>query len=451
MAKPSRQLHINVNVQGAGAHPAAWRSPEGRPHAVIDVAHFQEVARISERGLLDAVFLADMLALPVDPRLAPMWSLDPIVVVAAMAVATTKIGFIVTNSTTFNKPYNLARQILSLDHASKGRVGWNVVTTYEDRAARNYGLPELPAHTDRYAVAEDFTEAVLKLWDSWEDEALVADVKTGVWGDAARIHAVKHVGPHFSVEGPLQVPRSRQGRPLLVQAGSSPQGREFAARRAEAVFTVQQSLADAQAYYADVKARTVTHGRDPGTISILPGISLVIGGTEAEAVARKNELDEIAGTTLTLQRFAVRLGLQPDDLQLDQPFPERFFEKVKSGNGSQGFADANLTLLRDRSLTVRQIIARGGGGHFRVVGSPEQIADVIEAWFTGRAADGFNIMSDIYPSGLEAFVDHVVPVLQRRGLFRREYAGDTLRDHYGVERPENIFARHNAERLAQAV
>jgi FMN-dependent oxidoreductase (nitrilotriacetate monooxygenase family) len=439
MPSKPRQLHINVNVQGAGAHPAAWRSAEGRRFAVIDVTHFQEVARISERGLLDAVFLADMLALPVDPRLAPMWSLDPIIVTTAMLLATERIGFIVTSSTTFQQPYTLARQILSLDHASKGRVGWNVVTTYEDRAARNHGLKELPPHDNRYAVAADFTEAVLKLWDSWEDEALVANVKSGAWGDPERIHAVEHAGPYFSVEGALQVPRSPQGRPLLVQAGSSPQGREFAASRAEAVFTVQQSPGEARAYYADVKARAARYGRRPDQIAILPGISLVIGGTEAEAIARKEALDEIAGAALTLQRFAGRLGIDAAELELDQPFPERLLGAVKSGRGSQGFADANLVLLSDRSLTMRQILARGGGGHFRVVGSPEQIADVMETWFNERAADGFNIMSDVYPSGLEAFVDHVVPVLQKRGIFRREYEGATLREHYGAPRPQNLF------------
>lgn len=447
MSQKPRQLHINVNVQSAGAHPAAWRSAEGRRLAAIDVTHFQEVARISERGRLDAVFLADMLALPVDPRLAPMWSLDPIVVTTAMILATERIGFVVTSSTTFQKPYTLARQILSLDHASKGRVGWNVVTTYEDRAARNFGLPALPKHDERYAVAADFTEAVLELWDSWEDEALVANAKTGVWGDPARIHAIKHEGPYFAVEGPLQVPRSVQGRPLLVQAGSSPQGREFAARRAEAVFTVQQSLHEASSYYADLKSRAARLGRDPDEIAVLPGVSLVIGGTEAEARTRKEELDELAGAALTLERFASRLGVDAADLDLDQPFPERLLGVVSSG-GSQGFADASLVLLSDRSLTMRQIIARGGGGHFRVVGSPEQIADVMETWFRERAADGFNIMADVYPSGLAAFVDHVVPVLQRRGLFRRDYDGATLREHYGRARPQNLFVARSA-RLPQ--
>lgn len=450
MSDKPRQLHINVNVQSSGAHPAAWRSKEGRRFAALDIAHFQEIARISERGLLDAVFLADALAVAVDPRVAPMWALDPIVMVAAMAVATERVGFIVTASTTFNHPYNLARAILSLDHASKGRAGWNVVTTYDERAALNFGLKELPTHENRYAVAADFVDAVLALWDSWEEKALIADVAAGVWGDSKYIHAIDHEGPHFRVAGPLQLPRSPQGRPFVVQAGSSPQGRDFAARYAEAVFSVQQILTEAQSYYADVKSRAVALGRDPDSIAILPGISLVIGGTEAEAKARKKELDEIAGAGLTLERFAKRVGLDASDLKLDEPFPEHLLERVRGNGGSQGFADAAYALVSNRSLTVREIIDRGGGGHHRVVGSPEQIADVMEKWFAGRAADGFNIMSDIYPSGLEAFVDHVVPVLQKRGIYRKEYEGATLRDHYRAEAPANIFTQRKAARLQPA-
>lgn len=441
MSSARRQLHINVNVQTSGAHPAAWRSPLGRPLAALDVAHFQEVARIAERGRLNAVFLADLLAIAPDPKVAPMWSLDPVPLVAAMAVATEKVGFIVTTSTTFSEPYNLARAILSLDHISHGRVGWNVVTSYDQRAAQNFGLPALPAHDDRYADAAEFTDVVLSLWDSWEDEALALDARAGVWGDPSRIHAVNHEGRRYKVAGPLQVPRSPQGRPLLVQAGSSPQGRDFAARYAEAVFSVQQVLSEAQAYYADVKTRARAHGRPADAIAILPGISLVIGGTEAEAWARKNELDEIAGgSALALQRFAARLGLDAAELDLDRPVPEHLLDRIANATGSKGFADATVALARDGSRTVRQIIAGGGGAHRLVVGTPEQIADTIGEWFAAGAADGFNIMSDIYPSGLEAFVDHVVPVLQRRGLFRTDYEGSTLRDHYGVARPENIFA-----------
>lgn len=451
MSRSQRRLHINVNLQTSGAHPAAWRSSLGRPTSPLDVKHFQEIARIAERGKLDAVFLADLLAIAPDPRVAPMWSLDPIPLVSAMAVATEKVGFIVTSSTTFSEPYNLARAILSLDHISGGRVGWNVVTSYDERAALNFGLPALPQHADRYADAAEFTDVVLGLWDSWEDDALALDTERGIWGDPAKIHSLNHQGARYKVAGPLQVPRSPQGRPLLVQAGSSPQGRDFAARYAEAVFSVQQVLAEAQAYYADVKTRARTYGRSGDDVTILPGISLVIGGTEAEAWARKNELDDIAGGGETaLKRFSARLGLDPADLDLDKPVPEDVLDKLANATGSKGFADATVALARDRSKTVRQIIASGGGAHRLVVGTPDQIADTIQEWFDAGAADGFNIMSDIYPSGLEAFVDHIVPILQKRGLFRTDYDGNTLRSHYGAQRPQNLFVagRENLLRTA---
>jgi FMN-dependent oxidoreductase (nitrilotriacetate monooxygenase family) len=456
MADNRRQLHINVNFQGAGSHPGAWRSPEGRPLAAIDIAHFREVARIAERGLLDAVFLASNLAIPVDTRLAPLFVLDPIVAVSAMAVATKNVGFIFTASSTFYQPYNLARSVLSLDHASGGRVGLNIVTTHEDRAARNFGLPHLPTPEERYAIASDFVDVVLKLWDSWEDEALVGDSDTGVWADSNRVHTFNHEGPHFSVAGPMQIPRSPQGRPVLVQAGSSPQGRDFASHYAEVVFTAQQVLEGAQAYYADIKNRAKAYGRDPDRVVVLPGLSLIIGGTAEEAWKRKEELDEIAGGTgSSLEAFAGRLGLEPSDLDAERPVPEHLLEQILAGKirprpgTPQGFADAAMALAKDRTLTVREIVARwSGAGHRRVIGAPEQIADTIEEWFHARGADGFNINCDVFPSGLEAFVDNVVPVLQRRGLYRTEYQGSTLREHYGLERPANLFRKQNEPLVA---
>jgi len=448
MPESSRQLHINVNFQAAGSHPGAWRSPGGRRFAAFDIAHFQEMARIAERGLLDAVFLASNLAIPENRKAAPLFVLDPIVAVAAMAVVTERVGFILTASSTFNQPYNIARALLSLDHVSQGRFGLNIVTTHEERAGHNFGLKALPPHGERYAIAADFTDVVLKLWDSWEDEALVADVEAGVWANPDRVHALNHAGPHFSVAGPMQIPRSPQGRPLLVQAGSSPQGRDFAARYAEAIFTAQQVVEGAQAYYRDIKTRAKAFGRNPDEIAILPGLSLVIGGTEEEAKKRKRELDEIAGGTgSTLRAFAGRLGVDPTDLDPDFPVPQHLLDEILAGKikplpgTPQGFADAALALAKDRSLTVREIVARwSGAGHRRVIGAPEQIAATMEEWFRAGAADGFNINCDVFPSGLEAFVDQVVPVLQKRGLYRTEYRGRTLRDHYGLARPANLFA-----------
>lgn len=456
MSTKPRQLHINLNLHSAGSHPAAWRAAEGRPLAAIDIAHFKEVAQLCEKGLFDAVFLADVLALTPDISPAPWWALDPVVLAASMIAATDRVGFILTSSTTFNYPYNLARTFLSLDHASGGRVGWNVVTSYDERSAPNFGLEKLPPPDERYNIAADFVDAVLKLWDSWEEGAVIANPRTGVWSDPSRVHRINHVGPNFSVAGPLQLPRSPQGRPLLVQAGSSERGRDFAAQNAEAIFNVHSVKSEAQAYYADLKARARRFGRNPDLITVLPGLSVYIGGTEQEAWARKRELDELAGSEKLIQRFAGRIGVDPADLDLDLPVPERLLPAIRNGNGSiahgsKGFADALYSLVRDRSLTVRQIIARGAGGHRVEIGTPEQIADTMEEWFREGAADGFNIMNDVYPSGLASFVDHVIPILQKRGIFRTEYEGRTLRSHYGLEAPRNVFAKRELEEVPLAV
>lgn len=438
-----RLLHINVaNVINPGSHPGAWRSPEGRPFGHLDVAHYHEVARIAERGLLDAVFLADQVSIGPNIGEGPGFGvIDPVVTVASMAAVTEHIGFIATVSTSFSHPYNVARTFASLDHVTRGRIGLNLVTTMAENAAQNFGLDKLPVHDDRYRRAAEFVDVATALWDSWEDGALIGDRKNGVFADASRIHKINHVGKDFSVAGPLQIPRSPQGRPLLVQAGGSEQGRNFAARYAEAIFVALQVLGEGRAFYADIKARARRFGRDPDTIAILPGVSLIIGGTEAEAIKRKNELDEIAGldSSRALQQFAKRFGIDPDDLDLDSPVPlERLGSLDNPQHQSRGFADAALSLLRDRSLTLRQVLEKGTG-HRRIVGSPEQIADSLEEWFNEGAADGFNIFSDVYPTGLSAFVDHVVPVLQRRGLFRTEYASKTLRGHYGLARPQSRY------------
>lgn len=437
----TRSIHLNVNVLSSGSHGASWRAADGNPLGYIQIEHYQEIARIAERGCLDAVFLADALAIAFDPRANPSWALDPAVIVAGMAAVTSRIGFIASASTTYSHPYNIARTFSSLDHASHGRVGWNVVTTYDERAAPNFGDGRLPVHADRYGRAVEFVDVVQSLWDSWEDDALVLDREAGRFADPAKIHAIDHQGQHFSVAGPLQIPRSPQGRPVLVQAGSSEQGRDLAARYAEAIFSVQQDLGEAKAYYADVKGRAARYGRDPDKIAILPGLFVIVGSTEEEALRRRKQLDEIAGEASVLHRFAGQLGLDPADLDLDRPVPEHLLEKINSYMGTRGFVEATLSLARDRSLTVRDIIARGGGAHRLVVGGPEQIADTIEHWVRERAADGFNIMCDVFPSGLTAFVDYVVPELQKRGLFRRNYEGTTLRDHYGLSRPPSRFAQ----------
>lgn len=435
-------LHLNAFLMGVGHHEAAWRLPESDPFAHTDVAHFQRLARIAERGKLDSLFLADGPVLWASVGRRPAGALEPTVLLTALAAVTEHIGLIATASTTYNEPYNLARRFASLDHVSGGRAGWNIVTTAGVDAARNFNLDELPAHRDRYERAAEFIDVSLKLWDSWDDGAPLGDKDAGVWGDDKLIYPPGHTGRYFKVAGALNVPRPPQGYPLLVQAGSSEDGKELAARYAEAVFTAQQTLAEAQAFYADIKARTAAAGRDPDTIKILPGIVPVIGGTEAEARRLDEELDRLIKPEYALRQLAETLRVPLGDLDLDQELPADLPSEDEI-EGAKSRYTLIVTLARRERLTVRQLIGRlgGGRGHRTFAGTPEQVADAIVHWWREGAADGFNIMPPVLPSGLEAFVDHVVPILQRRGVFRTEYEGKTLRDNYGLARPANQFVR----------
>ncbi|MEU8181214.1 LLM class flavin-dependent oxidoreductase [Micromonospora sp. NPDC049047] len=435
-------LHLNAFLMGVGHHEAAWRLPESDPFAQTDVGHFTRLARIAERGKLDSLFLADSPVLWNSIGRRPAGTLEPTVLLTALAGATQHIGLIATASTTYNEPFNLARRFASLDHISGGRAGWNIVTTAGVDAARNFNLDELPAHRDRYERAAEFLEVSLKLWDSWDDAAPLGDKDAGRWGDDALLYPPRHVGRHFRVAGPLNVPRSPQGYPLLVQAGSSEDGKELAARYAEAVFTAQQTLAEAQAFYRDLKRRAAQFGRDPDTVKILPGIVPAVGATEAQAHALAEELDRLIKPEYARAQLATTLRVAPEDLDLDRELPADLPSEDEI-EGAKSRYTLIVTLARRERLTVRQLIGRlgGGRGHRTFAGTPEQVADAIEEWYRSGAADGFNIMPPVLPSGLEAFVDHVVPILQRRGLFRTEYTGTTLRDHYGLPRPANRSAR----------
>jgi FMN-dependent oxidoreductase (nitrilotriacetate monooxygenase family) len=448
-----RLIHVNINASTPGSHPAAWRSPEANRFGSFDIDHFKEVARIAERGLLNAVFLPDQVSLSQDPSSGPGWGLlDPVVIISHLAAHTQHIGFIATQTTSYTHPYNIARTFASLDYVTRGRIGLNLVTTMAEAAPPNFGEKALPSHDERYARAAEFADVLIALWDSWEDSALVGDRASGLFADTSRIHAINHIGKYFSVAGPLQLPRSPQGRPLLVQAGGSEPGRELAARYAEAVFSVAQTLEDAQEYYRDIKERTQRYGRDPNSIIVLPGVALVIAGTEEEARRRKRELDELDGDR-ALERLAARLGVSASDLDLDRPLPLSVIDFAPRGSHqSVGFTDGIRSVARDRSRTVRQILEQGGGlGHRFFIGSPEQVADNFQEWFTDGAADGFNIMVDVAPTGLSAFVDHVVPILQKRGLYRHEYEGKTLRSHFGSPRPPSIYEAGEAVRRISAV
>ncbi|MCJ2135317.1 LLM class flavin-dependent oxidoreductase [Methylobacterium sp. J-026] len=435
----SRTLHLNVNLLHSGVYPSAWRLPDSRPDAFIDIDHVVRVARVAERGKLDAIFLADTPAINDRIDYRPFNALEPTVVLASVAAVTRHIGLIATASTTYNEPYNLARRFATLDLVSRGRAGWNVVTTADAAAGRNFGFAGAAEHGGRYARAREFTDVVHALWDSWEDDAFLGDKASGRFVDPGKVHAVDHRGAYYSVAGPLTVPRGPQGRPVTFQAGGSEDGRELAAATADAVFSLAQTIDDGVAYARDLRARAARYGRGPDALVILPGLATVIGSTEAEARRRQDELWDLVPLDYSLARLAGTLRIDPARLDLDKPLPDPL---PLPPDANHTMFLGTVALARRDGLTVRQLLrALGGGvGHRIVAGTPEAIADDIEAWFRAGAADGFNLMPDVLPDGLETFVDAVVPLLQRRGLFRRDYAGATLRDHLGLARPPSRYA-----------
>jgi FMN-dependent oxidoreductase (nitrilotriacetate monooxygenase family) len=441
MSNPERTLHLNAFLMSTGHHEASWRLPESNPRSSTDVRHYQNLARIAERGTFDSVFFADSPVIYGDVGRRPVGKLEPTVLLTALAVATEKIGLIATASTTYNDPFNLARRFASVDFVSGGRAGWNVVTTAGPDAARNFGIDDQPSHATRYERAAEFLDVAGKLWDSWDDDAVLADKDAGIWADSGRVRAIEHEGKHFKVRGPLNMPRSPQGYPLIVQSGSSEDGKDLAARYAEAVFTAQQTLEDAQKFYADLKARTAATGRNPAGIKILPGIVPVIASTEAEARRLEQELDDLIQPEYARAELARTLRVGPEDLPLDRQLPANLPHE-DAIEGAKSRYTLIVELARREQLTVRQLIGRlgGGRGHRTFSGTPEQVADAIQLWFENGAADCFNIMPPVLPSGLETFVDEVVPVLRRRGLFRTGYTGNTLREHYGLERPLNRYS-----------
>jgi FMN-dependent oxidoreductase (nitrilotriacetate monooxygenase family) len=436
----ARQLRINVHIHENGHHEAAWRLPESDPLASISFDHYLEIARICERGTLDSIFFADVPALLGNPRYRPIMLLEPITLIAALAARTDQIGLIATASSSYKDPFDLARMFQSLDHISGGRIGWNIVTSAGDHVARNFGREGQALHIDRYRRAEEFLQVATKLWDSWEDEAVVADQQAGIFADPERVHAIDHRGEFFKVAGPLNVPRGPQGRPVLVQAGSSEDGRDFAGRWADAVFTAQRTPAEGSLFYSDIKRRAAQAGRDPEQVLVLPGLVPFLGSTEAEAKARREEFEERMIPEYGLGQLSKMYGRDLTGIDLDGPLPP-----VPSEDQIEG-AKSRTTLItklaRGENLTVRELLAKlgGGRGHRTFTGTPEQLADDIELWFSERAADGFNLQPPGHPADVATFVDHVVPILRERGIFRHEYEGTTLRDRYDLSRPTSQFA-----------
>lgn len=436
MSSSERELHLGVNVLSDGMHPAAWQHPEVDPNWFTDPSYWIRLAHIAERGTLDALFLADSPSLfqpPDQPLTAPPLALDPLVLLSTLASATTHLGLIGTVSTSFEDPYNVARRFASLDHLSRGRVAWNVVTSSDPYAWNNFGGGGQPDRRDRYRRAAEFVDVVRALWDSWDDDAVLADKSSGAFSRLGSIRTIDHAGEFFQVAGPLTLPRSPQGHPVLFQAGGSTGGLDLAARYADGVFAAQASLPDALRNAEELRSRAAAYGRPRDAIRIMPGLSFVLGSTEEEARRRNDELNALAGDR-RLAHLAGQMSVDPAELAWDEPLPKWLLDGAVTDTGSQGARDIVVNLARRENLTVRQLLDRVITWHRLVVGSPERIADAIEEWFTAGAVDGFNLMPDVFPSGLELFVDHVVPILRDRGLFRREYRHTTLRGHLGLER-----------------
>ncbi|MGW4368427.1 LLM class flavin-dependent oxidoreductase [Nocardia takedensis] len=438
-----RQLSLNAFIYPSGHHEAAWRHPWSQPERIYDVRYYQEIGRIAEAATLDAVFFADGPALRTDVKHNAASGLEPITLLTAIAAATTHLGLIATASTTYYEPYNLARLFSTLDHISGGRAGWNIVTTGTDLAAANFGLDKHPEHAERYARAREFVDAVVALWDSWEDDAIRLDKEAGIYADPDKIHPIDFVGEHLRVRGPFNAPRTPQGHPVLVQAGASNDGRAFAGKYAEAIFTAHQRLEDAQAFYADIKKRAGEFGRAADQVKILPGISPFIADTEAAAKRLEREFNELTVPDYGLKQLESIAQTSLRHLPLDGPIPlELFSDAGDVTDNARSRRQVVAGIVQRERPTVRGLLHRlaGARGHRVFAGTPEQVADTIEEWFRNGAADGFNVMPPYYPGGLEIFAETVVPILRERGLFRTEYTGTTLRDHFGLARPQSRYA-----------
>lgn len=425
-------MHINLFLFGCGHHNAAWRHPDSPVERLGDIRFYEEMAQLAERGKLDAVFLADGHA-AVNLTDGPRWFLEPVTMLTAMARATSRIGVICTVSSTFYTPFHAARLIGSLDHISGGRVGWNVVTSMFDAEARNHGYEAMPGHAERYARADEFIQAVLALWDSWDDGAVLND-RHGLYVDPERVRKINHHGQHFLVDGPLTVPRPPQGNPVLIQAGASDEGRALAGKYAEAIYAVAYDLPSAQAYYSSIRESVKAAGRD-APVPILPGLVTYVGSTEAEAKAKQRELDELLPSESSLRQLQLFIDQDCMSWELDAPVPP--LPPLEAFKGPKGRYATVLRIIETEQPTVRQLLGRlaAGGGHCTMVGTPEQIADKMELWYRNGGADGFNLMPPAEPGSVEDFVDHVIPVLQKRGLFRQDYEHTTLRGHFGLARP----------------
>ncbi|MCB4771159.1 LLM class flavin-dependent oxidoreductase [Ancylobacter sp. Lp-2] len=435
-----KQLHLGAFMRPVSLHTGAWRYPGAWPDANFNLGHLVRLAQKLEEGKFDAFFMADHLAvlnMPVEAlkRSHTVTSFEPFTLLSALAMATSRIGLVATASTTFEEPFHIARRFASLDHISGGRAGWNIVTTSNPDSALNFGLDDHMEHDERYVRAREFFDVVTGLWDSFADDAFPRDPESGLFFDPERLHVLNHKGPYFSVRGPLNIARPVQGWPVIVQAGASEPGRQLAAETAEVIFAAATDLASGRAFYADVKGRLDRLGRPRDHLKILPGAFVVVGDSLEAARAKRAKLDSLVHYDSAIASLSISLGHDASRFDPDGPLPD-----VPETNASRSARERVIEMARRENLTVRQLAQRlGGYAGLAFVGTAESIADEMEEWLETEGSDGFNVTFPFLPAGLDDFVDKVVPELQRRGIYRRDYEGATLREHLGLPRPENRF------------
>jgi len=434
-----RKMRIGAFLSGSGGNMASWRHPSAVPDGAVNLGYYKGMTRTAEDAKLDFVFFGDGLYISEKSHPNFLVRIEPLTLLAALAMETTHIGLAATLSTTYSDPYTVARQFSSIDHLSDGRAGWNIVTSPLEGSAANYSKPEHPQHDLRYRMAGEFVEITKGLWDSWEDDAFIRDKESGVFIDPSKMHRLDHEGEFYSVAGPLNISRSKQGSPVLIQAGSSEAGRGFAARIADAIFTGQATSADAAGFYQDIKTRAKEEGRDPGQVLILPGCSPVVGSTPEEAEAKYQEIANLVVIDDALNylgRYFNDMDFSP--YELDEPFPDL---GDFGRNGWESTTDRIKQVAKEENLTLREMALRSTTPRNEFIGTPAQVADSMQSWFENGAADGFMLVASVLPQGFNDFVEHVLPILKDRGLFRTEYEADTLRGNLGLPKPENRYTK----------
>jgi len=439
-----KQMKLGLFLMGTGHHIASWRHPDVQADGNEDLKYFQNIAKIAENAKLDMLFLSDGLSFTKLSHPAELVRFEPITLIASLSAITKNIGFVATASTTYNEPFHIARKFSSLDHLNGGRSAWNVVTSYYQTEANNFNQQSHLDHSLRYEKATEFVEVVKGLWDSWEEDALVRDKESGVFFHPDKLHALDFKGKYYSVKGPLNSSRSPQGRPVIVQAGSSEAGTDLAAETADVIFTAQQTLEEAQAFYKKVKQKVVDFGRSPDDVKIMPGVSPYVGKTVEEAYEKYEKLQQLITPEIGLDFLSEYLGgFDVSGYDLDGPLPD----VIPETNGNKSRRQLIIDLAKRENLTIRELYLRvaGSRGHRIIFGTPEQIADQLEEWISNDAADGFNLMFSHLPNSLEDFVTTVVPILQQRGIFRTEYEGDTLRKNLGLPKVENRYTEEQVK------